>query len=393
VKLAGRMARIAPSSTLAVKRAADEMRARGVDVVDFGPGEPDFPTPPHVVEAAVSSLRSGETHYTDTAGLPDLRRSLAAALGRRADRPIGPDELIVTCGGKSAIFYAVLALVEEGDEVVIPAPCWVSFPEQVRLAGGEPVFVPCRAADGFRPRIGELAAALTQRTRLLIVNSPCNPTGAVLSDSDWDGLAALARERHLIVLSDETYDAFDYRGAGPSSALSRAAAFESQLLVVNSFSKTHAMTGWRVGWAWGAAPLIHSMVTLQSQDATHPATFAQRAAIAALEGPAEPVARMREEYAARRELILAGLQRIPGFACAPPSGAFYVFPDVREAMERVGAPDDVVFARRLLEEAHVATVAGTAFNGPGHLRFSYALSRDRIGEGLRRIAAWLESAP
>ena len=301
-----------------------------------------------------------------------------------------PAEVIVTCGGKSAILYAMLALLDEEDEVILPTPCWVSFPEQVRLAGARPVFVPATAADGFRPRIADLAAACTSRTRLIVVNSPCNPTGAVLPREDWRRLAALAAERDLMVLADETYDAFVYGREPFPSALDQAEAFGGRLLLVNSFSKTWAMTGWRIGWAWGPAPLVRAMVTLQSQDTTHPTTFAQHGALAALAGDDREVQAMRAEYAARRLLVLAGLEGLPGVRTVPPEGAFYVFPDISAAARERGCADDGEFALRLLREAHVAVVGGTAFGAPGHVRLSYALGRDAIAEGLRRIREWIE---
>ena len=389
MRLAQRLGRVAPSATLAAKVAAEELRARGVRVIDFGPGEPDGATPPAIVAAAHAALERGETHYSDPAGLPALRAGLGTRLGARLGRPVPPAEVIVTCGGKSAILYAMLALLDEGDEVLLPSPCWVSFPEQVRLAGGRPILVPAAASDGFRPRVRDLAAACTPRTRLIVINSPCNPTGAVLPAAEWRALATLAAERDLIVLSDETYDAFVYGEAPFPSALEQAAAFGDRLLLVNSFSKTWAMTGWRVGWAWGPAPLVRGMVTLQSQDTTHPTTFAQYGALAALGSDGREVAAMRAEYAARRALMLEGLDGLPGVRTVAPEGAFYVFPDVSAAAAARDCADDTEFALRLLREAHVAVVAGAAFGAPGHVRLSYALGRDAIAEGLQRLRHWL----
>jgi len=391
MRLASRLARVAPSATLAAKVAAEELRARGVRVIDFGPGEPDGATPAAIVAAAHAALERGETHYSDPAGLPALRTALGQRVGSRLGRPVPPSEVIVTCGGKSAILYALLALLDEGDEVLLPSPYWVSFPEQVRLAGGRPVLVPATAAHGFRPRVRDLAAACTPRTRLIVVNSPCNPTGAVLPAEEWRALAALAVERDLMVLSDETYDAFVYGDAPFPSSLDQGAAFGDRLLLANSFSKTWAMTGWRVGWAWGPGPWVRGMVTLQSQDTTHPTTFAQHGALAALASDGREVAAMREEYAARRRLMLEGLAGLPGILTVAPEGAFYVFPEVSEAAAARGCADDTEFALRLLREAHVAVVGGAAFGAPGHVRLSYALGRDAITEGLERLRRWLGS--
>ncbi|MFQ5669842.1 MAG: pyridoxal phosphate-dependent aminotransferase [Acidobacteriota bacterium] len=390
MKLSSRMSRITPSATLAVKQAAAELRARGESVVDFGPGEPDFRSPSHVVAAAKNALDRGETHYGASAGILSLRRGLAEALSRRSDRPVSFQNLLVTCGGKSAILYAMLALLEEGDEAVIPTPCWVSFPEQVRLAGARPVLVPCDPGRGFQPRIEDLEAAMTPRTRLLVINSPGNPTGAVMGRSEWERIVDLVQAHDVMLLSDETYLDFVYEGDQAPSSLCWASSLGEHLVLVGSFSKAYAMTGWRVGYAaCFAERLALAMITLQSHDTTHPTTFAQHAALAALVEPDAGLERMKAEYAARRKLMLGGMEELPGFRCAPPGGAFYIFPDVTEVVKRTGCRDDVELAARLLREARVAVVPGTAFFAPGHLRLSYAVSRGDIREGLGRLKQWL----
>ena len=392
MRLSDRIGRVAPSQTLAVKQAAAELRASGRSVIDFGPGEPDVDTPAHVVLAAKESLDRGETHYTASAGVPALRAALATSLGKRAGVELSPASILATCGGKSGILYIMLALLNDGDEVILPAPCWVSFPEQAKLAGGTPVMVPCSAEDGFVPRMEDLEAAVTGRTRLLVINSPANPTGAVVPASFWDDLAALASKHDFMVLSDETYLDFVYDGTVATSALSRRDAFGDHLVVSGSFSKTYAMTGWRVGYTWSPAALHKALQTLQSQDTTHPATFVQYAAVAALEGPQDPVKEMVATYGRRRQVILEALAGIPGITCDAPRGAFYVFPDVRGAMERTGCSSDVEFALRALQEAGVAMVAGTAFAGPGHVRLTYAVSEEDIKEGVSRLGKWVQDA-
>lgn len=392
MRLSDRISKVAPSQTLAVKQAAAELRASGRTVIDFGPGEPDVDTPAHVVQAAKDALDRGETHYTASAGVPALRAALAANLGRRAGVELSPASILATCGGKSAILYIMLSLLNEGDEVILPAPCWVSFPEQAKLAGGTPVMVPCHADKGFVPRMEDLEAAVTGRTRLLVINSPANPTGAVVPEAFWDELAALAGKYDFMVLSDETYLDFVYDGAVATSALSRKEAFGDHLVVAGSFSKTYAMTGWRVGYTWSPAALHKALQTLQSQDTTHPATFVQYAAVAALEGPQDSLKEMVAVYGRRRQVILEALSRIPGITCDAPRGAFYVFPDVRGAMERTGCADDVEFALRALQEAGVAMVAGSAFAGPGHVRLTYAVSEEDINEGVARLGKWVEEA-
>lgn len=392
MKLSRRLAQVAPSQTLAVKQAAAELRAAGRSVVDFGPGEPDADTPAHIVAAAREALDRGETHYIASAGLPQLRAALAVSMGQRVGVTVDPASVMVTSGGKSGILYVMLALLNDGDEVVIPTPCWVSFPEQAKLAGGTPVLVPFPAETGFEPRLERLAEAITSRTRLIVVNSPANPTGAVTAPEFWDGLAELAHQHDLIVMSDETYLDFVYDGAEATSALSRKEAFGDRLVVVGSFSKTYAMTGWRIGYTCADQPLSGALQTLQSQDTTHPTTFAQFGAVAALEGTQEPLRQMVATYAERRRLILDEMAAIPGFHCVAPRGAFYVFPDICGAMKNIGCSDDIQFAVRALKEAGVAMVAGSAFACPGHVRLTYAVSEEAIGEGMGRLRRWIGEA-
>ena len=385
------MERFGVSPTVAAKQAAADLRAQGVSVIDLSVGEPDFVTPAHIVAAAQEALQRGETHYSAGAGLPVLREALADYLSGLGEVTVHPQQVIVTCGGKSALLYIALALVSRGDEVVVSAPCWVSFPDQIKLAGGTPVLVPSPAEDAFRPRAADLVAAMTPRTRLVIVNSPANPTGALLPEGEWPALLEACREHGAVLLSDETYNELVYADTPPPSVLRHAAGFEDNVAVVNSFSKTWAMTGWRVGYAWGTEKLVRALLQIQSQDTTHPATFAQHAAVAALTGPRQALLEMRREYAVRRELVLEELATVPGFRCAPPDGAFYLFPDVREAMAGKECPDDAVFALRALREAHVAVVAGSAFAGPGCVRLSFAASPQDLREAMRRLRRWLEA--
>ncbi|MFQ5719368.1 MAG: pyridoxal phosphate-dependent aminotransferase [Acidobacteriota bacterium] len=392
MRLADRMNRFGASPTMAAKQAAALLRARGESIIDLSVGEPDFPTPEHVVAAAQAALENGKTHYTAAAGLPALREALATYLSGIAGVGIDADRVVVTCGGKSALLYVILALVQAGDEVVIPAPCWVSFPDQVRLAGGEPVLVPGRAESGFGPDVAALGAALTDRTRLMIVNSPVNPTGAVMRPGDWPELIAVCRRRGVILLSDETYNELVHDDGPIDTILKHAGGSDEGVVIVNSFSKTWSMTGWRVGYVCGPLPLVRAVTRLQSQDTTHPATFAQHGAIAALTGPGDATMMMRSEYRRRCRLMLDELRTLAGFSCAPPRGAFYLFPDVTGAMERKSCADDGEFADRLLHEAHVAVVAGSAFCGPGCVRMSYAVADDDLHEAMRRIREWLASS-
>ncbi len=392
MRLATRVGAIAPSPTVAMDARAKEMRRQGVDVVAFGVGEPDFDTPEHVKEAGIAAIRAGFTKYTPVQGIPELREAIAAKLRRDNGLEYPPEQILVSSGAKESLYHAVMALCDAGDEVLIPAPYWVTYPEQVRLAGGVPVIVETTGEDGFKVTPDHLRRALSPRTRLLLLNSPSNPTGAVYSPEELANLADFCREHDLAVVSDEIYEKLVYEGRHASIAA--LPGMQERTVVVNGVSKSHAMTGWRIGYAAGPASVIKGMAALQSHSTTHPAACAQKAAVAALAGPEEPVTAMREEFARRRELMLDLLGRLTGVRVARPAGAFYVFPDVRAWLGRSfrGRPveDDVALAELILTEARVALVPGTAFGAPGHLRLSYATSRERIEEGLRRLRAFAE---
>jgi aspartate aminotransferase len=387
VKLAARVQRIAESATARVARRALELARQGVDVVDLGVGEPDFDSPAAAVGAARRALESGFTRYTPTAGTPELRRALAAHHAARHGAPWSAGDAVVTAGAKSALFELALALFESGDEVVLPLPAWVSFGEQIRFAGAHPVGVATDPADGFRIHPEPLLAAVTERTRAIVVCSPCNPTGGVISAA---GLAALARgcaERGLLLVSDETYARFVYDGAGHASVAALAGELPETVVLVGSFSKTYAMTGWRLGYLLGPRPVTAAVERVQSHATGNPTSFAMVGALAALAECEVEVAARVAELERRRDLALTGLARIPGFTCRPPAGAFYLFPDVTAAL--AGGESSLDLAERLLEEARVAVVPGEAFGAPGHLRLSFGAAEARLAEGLRRIAAAL----
>jgi aspartate aminotransferase len=372
--------------------AAKEYQARGIDVVDFGPGEPDFPTPDYIKRAAVTALDENFTKYTATGGIQPLREAICKWHAAQFGTSYGASEAIFTSGGKHALFGAISALIESGDEVIIPAPYWVSFPDIVKYAGGRPVFVETRAEDGFSLRSQEVEQAITPRTRMLIVNSPNNPTGAVLPNDEYQRILEVCRRRNIWLLADECYSHFLYGGVKPYSIASAAGA-KPHVIVAGSLSKTFSMTGWRAGFALGPEPVIAAMTKLQSQSISNPNSLTQKAAIAALTSPMDSVAQMLAEYTRRRERVLAGVREIPGVTCTAPQGAFYVFPDVTKHLGRTGlAPDTTTLAKQLLERAHVAVVAGEAFGAPGNLRISYATSIERIDEGLRRIERFLTAA-
>jgi aspartate aminotransferase len=390
LKLSKRVNRISVSPTAAVIMEAERLKASGVDVVDFGPGEPDFPTPEYIKQAAIQALRDERTKYTATAGIAPLRKAVCDWHKRELGSAYEPSECIVTAGGKHAISLAVSALIDEGDEVIIPAPYWVSFPDIVRISDGEPVFVHTAAADGFRLRAEQLEAAITPRTRMAIINSPNNPTGAVIPPKEYERIYEVCRRHNIWLMADECYSHFTYGDARPYSIASLPES-KPNVIVIGSFSKTFAMTGWRLAYALAPKPLIDAMIKLQSQSTSNATSIAQYAGLAAMTGPMDSVPVMLAEYARRRARILAGFSAIPGITCPEPSGAFYAFPDVSSKLVN-GAGDSTILAKQLLERAHIAVVTGDAFGAPGFLRFSYATSMERIEEGLRRLDRFFASA-
>jgi aspartate aminotransferase len=390
MQLADRINRIQVSPTLAVMAEAERYKARGIDVVDFGPGEPDFPTPDHIKQAGITAIQQNFTKYTATAGIAPLRKTIAEWHAAQFGSQYVPSECIVSVGGKHAIFNAINVLVEQGDEVLIPAPYWVSFPDIVKYAGGRPVFIETQASDGFCLRASQVEPAIGPRTRVLIVNSPNNPTGAVVPPEEFARIYEVCRKRSVWLLSDECYSHFVYEPAKPFSVAGIRNS-KPHVIVVGSLSKTFSMTGWRVGYALAPEPLVEAMAKLQSQSTSNPTSIAQHAALGALKGPMDSVGAMLVEYARRRELILRGVRSIPGVTCGTPQGAFYVFPNFSPLL-RGGIADTTALAKQLLERAHLAVVPGDAFGAPGFLRFSYATSIERIEEGLRRLARFFTSA-
>jgi aspartate aminotransferase len=383
-RLASRLDTVRESATLEVTRRTAELRGAGVEVVDLGAGEPDFASPPAAVEAARRALADGFTRYTVAAGIPELRNAVASRYARLG-APWTPAQTLITVGAKAALFELALALFEPGDEVVVPSPYWVTFPAQVRLAGAEPVLVPARAGDGFRLRAAPLVEAFTERTRAVVLNSPCNPTGGTMAADELESLVAAAAERGILVISDETYEAFVYDGERHASAAALAARWPETVILVGSFSKTWAMTGWRLGWLLGPDWVVDGALRVQGHATSNATSFAMAGALAALEEPAEAMAARLAEFQARRDLVAERLAAIPGVACRPPAGAFYAFPDVSACLAP-GETGSLPLVRRLLDQARVAVVPGEAFGAPSHLRLSFACSRETLADGLDRIA-------
>ncbi len=387
MKLAARMGRVGESATLKVGRLAAELRAQGKDVLDLGVGEPDFDSPAVAVDGARQALAEGFTKYTDGNGLKDLRQAVASGLAQRYGAPWSGGDGLITVGAKMALYHLALALLEDGDEVVLPSPCWVSFPEQIRLTGARPVLVPTSGEDGFAIHAGPILAAMNERTRAVLVNSPSNPTGGIMAGEDLRRVVEACAARGIPFIADETYERFVY-GNGFASSAALAAAFPETVVLVGSFSKTYAMTGWRLGFVYGPPALIKAMSTLQSHSTSNPTSFAMKGALRALAAAEPDVEAMIAEYLARRDLITAGLAAIPGFRCAPPGGAFYVFPNVAGCY-RPGRQGSVELSEFLLQEAGVAVVPGIAFGDDDHVRISFACSRQTLETALARIASAL----
>src|SRR6185369_15500416 len=367
---------------------ANDLKRAGVSVVDFGAGEPDFPSPPVAVEAACRALTGGFTKYTPGSGTPELRSAIADLYRRDFGAPWTAAQSVVTVGGKAALFEVALAVFEEGQEVVLPSPSWVSLPEQIRFAGAVPVDVPTTGADGFRIHADAVIAAVTGRTRAILLNAPCNPTGGVVSSEDLRRIVEFAASRGLLVISDETYMRFVYGGLPAVSAAALAAEFPETVVVVGSFSKTYAMTGWRIGYLLGPKEVVQAVEVIQSHATSNPTSFAMVGALEALLHAELSAVEMIAEYAARREMLIPRLNQVPGFVCRPPDGAFYAFPHVA-ACYRPGRQGSVAFAEFLLEKARVAVVPGAAFGSDDHIRISFACSRATLAEGLERMTAVL----
>ena len=390
MQLAARVNRIAISPTSAVLAAAEKLRAQGADLADFGAGEPDFPTPEHIRRAAVRALEAGHTKYTATPGISALRDAICKWHTAQFGSSYSVPECVVTVGGKHALFNAFCALLEQGDEVLIPAPYWVSYPEQVLYSGATPVPVKTEESDGFRLRAEEVSRAITSRTKLLIANSPSNPSGAVIPAEEFVKIYEVCRAKNVWVMTDECYSHFVYGNEKPWS-LAGLAGTKPHIIVAGSVSKTFSMTGWRIGYALAPEPIIAAMIKVQSQSTSSPNSIAQYAALEALTGPMDTVATMLAEYSRRRSRIISGLRAIQGVTCVEPGGAFYAFPNVSSHLGN-GVADCTALCKVLLERQHLVGVPGDAFGTPGHVRLSYATSMERIEEGLRRLEKFFAMA-
>lgn len=394
MQLTNRINRIQTSPTALVISAAEQLKARGVDIADFGPGEPDFPTPDHIKKAAIKAIEENRTKYTPTGGIMPLREAIVGWHKRELGSDYTAKECVVSVGGKHAIFNTISVLIQAGDEVILPAPYWVSFPDIIKYAGGTPVIVQTQPQDGFSAKASEIEKAITPRTKMVIINSPSNPTGGVVDRGEFERILALCKRHHLWLMGDECYSHFVYEPHVPFSIASANNSKEN-VIIIGSVSKTFAMTGWRVGYTLAPEPLVQAITKVQSQSTSNPTSIAQYAALEAMRGTMETVPPMLAEYAKRRKRIVEGLRTIPGVTCEWPGGAFYAFPNISAHLgegKNAFAKSCTELSKLLLDKAHVALVPGEAFGAPGFLRLSYATSIERIEEGLRRLTQFFSRA-
>ncbi|MBK8163211.1 MAG: pyridoxal phosphate-dependent aminotransferase [Gammaproteobacteria bacterium] len=392
MELSQRVQRIKPSPTLAVTARAAQLRAEGKDIIGFGAGEPDFDTPEHIKQAAIEAIRAGFTKYTPVAGISTLRKAVADKFLRDNGLKYKPGQVLVSVGGKQSFFNLTQALLNTGDEVIIPAPYWVSYPDMVLLADGVPVFIESGIDQGFKITPEQLERAITRRTRLVVINSPSNPTGATYSRAELVALGAvLRRHPHVIVASDDIYEHISLDDGEPfCNILMACPELYDHAIVLNGVSKSYSMTGWRIGYAAGPVELIQAMENIQSQSTSNPTSISQVAAEAALNGDQSFITGMNRAFRERHDYVVAALNAIRGVRCLPSRGAFYAFPLMQEVIDRLKLKDDVDLGEYLINEAGVALVPGSAFGAPGYMRLSFATSLDNLKKGLQRITAALQ---
>lgn len=380
-----RVNRIEISATMAVVAEAAKLKAGGAELVEFGAGEPHFATPQHIKDAAIAAIQQNFTKYTPVAGIPELRSAIVKRHAADFGSAYKPEEAIVSTGGKLALFNAIQVLVDHGDEVILPVPYWVSFKDIIEYAGGRCVYVETDEADGFQLTAEMIERRVSSRTRAIMINSPNNPSGAVITPEDFTAIVRMAHQRGIYVIADECYVYLNFAGSFSAGSITDA---REHLVIIGSLSKTYAMTGWRLGYALAPAPITSAFTKLQSQNTSSTAHMIQKAAVTALTGPQECVAEMRTGYIQLRDLVLNELAKIPGITCVPPKGAFYVYPNVSAYFGRNGINSAAEISKRLLHEAHVVTVPGEAFGTRDHIRLSYATSAAEINKGLEWMRNW-----
>jgi len=391
LKLAKRVSALTPSTTLAITAKAKELKAAGHDVIGLGAGEPDFNTPQHIIDAAVRSMNEGHTKYTPSGGLAELKNSIAEKFKRDQNIEYKPSQIIVCTGAKHALYTLFQVILDEGDEVIIPTPYWVSYPEQVKLAGGKPVYVEGLEENHFKISPEQLKNVITEKTKAIVINSPSNPTGVMYTEEELSALGEVCLEHDILIVSDEIYEKLTYGGKKHVSIAQLSDKLKEQTVIINGVSKSHSMTGWRIGYAAGSEDVIKAMTNLASHSTSNPTSIAQYGAIAAYNGPSEPLEEMREAFEHRLNTIYAKLVEIPGFSCVKPEGAFYLFPNAKEAAQSCGFKDVDEFVKALLEEEKVAIVPGSGFGSPDNVRLSYATSLDLLEKAVERIKRFVEN--
>lgn len=388
-RLSARAQKISPSVTLAIDSKAKQMVSQGIDVISFGVGEPDFDTPAHIREAAIKAIETGFTRYTAASGINDLKAAVCAKLKRDNNLIYTPEQIVVSNGAKHSLYNALMVLVQAGDEVVIPTPYWVSYSEMVKMTDAEPVYVETKEADDFKLQIKDLEAAITSKTKVLMLNSPSNPTGMVYTADELKAIGQVCLKHDLFVICDEIYEKLVYDGTEHHSLAALIPELQEKTVLINGMSKAFAMTGWRIGYTASNATIAKAMGSMQSHATSNPNSIAQKASVAALNGPEEPITAMVAEFAKRRVFMVERVNQINGLSCRKPQGAFYVMANVQQLYGRtIGGEvikDDLQFANMALEKAHVAIVPGAAFGAPGFVRLSYATSMEKIREGLDRL--------
>ncbi len=390
IRLASRMQRIKPSPTLAVTARAAKLKAEGKDIIGLGAGEPDFDTPTHIAEAGIEAIRAGMTRYTNVDGTPELKDAIIAKFERDNGLKYDRSQILVSAGAKHTIFNLMQALLDDGDEVIIPAPFWVSYPDMALIAGGVPVIVSAGPEQGYKITPAQLDAAITPKTKLLILNSPSNPTGAAYTRAELAALGeVLLKHPHVVIGTDDMYEHIWWGPEPFCSLVTACPALYDRTITINGVSKSYAMTGWRIGYCGGPANVIKAMATLQGQSTSNPTSISQRAATVALNGDQTCVHEMNKHFKARHDWLVAALNSLPGVSCLPGFGTFYAFANVKGAMEKLGCADDNAFAEKLITDALVAVVPGSGFGAPDHMRLSFACSMETLEKAVSRMRALL----
>ena len=391
--IASRLSRVKPSPTMAATARAAALRAAGRDIISLTAGEPDFDTPAHVAEAGIEAIRSGHTRYTDVGGTAELKDAVRAKFARDNELHFERREILISCGAKQTLFNLCLAVLDPGDQAIIPAPYWVSYPDMVSLAGATPVFIDTTPEQHYKITPEQLAAALTPRSKLLLLNSPSNPTGAAYTRREWAALGEVLRAHPRVLIgSDDMYETIWWADEPFSTIAQVVPELRDRVITINGVSKSHAMTGWRIGYCGGPAEIIAAMATIQGQSTSNPSSISQRAALVALNADQSCVYAMAREYRQRHDALIPALNALPGVRCRPASGAFYAFAEIGGAMGRLGCATDTEFADRLLEEQGVAVVPGSGFGAAGHMRLSFATHQDLLREALERLRRFLGPA-